>query len=237
MSPESLRELDELKTAWQAQGRRLERDHALDFARFKHDRMRSVRGTLRPLVAGQLLQAFLGALTFVWSAMFWVEHRATPHLVALGVLGQLWAIALTAFAVAQLVAVARIDYAAPVLAIQRRIAELRERRIRMAPFFVVSGCVMWLPVTLVVFHQIGGAERWAAVPELVDWFAWAEQPRVLVWLLANLLIVPALALLLLRWLRDPQRARLAKRVDDELVGRSVLRAESMLAEIAAFERE
>jgi hypothetical protein len=237
MSSESLREFDEMKGAWQALDRRLEREHALNFARFKQDRMRSVRGTLRPLIAGQLAQAFLGALTFVWSAMFWVEHRATPHLVALGVLGQLYAIALTAFAVVELVAVSQIDYAAPVLAIQKRIAELRARRIRMAPYFVVTGCVMWIPVTIVVFHQLGGAERWADRPEMVAWSVWAAQPQVLAWLLANLVVVPALALLLLRWLRDPRRARLAKRVDDELVGRSVVRAESMLAEIAEFERE
>jgi len=236
MSSESLGNLDEMKKAWQALDRRLEREHALNFARFKLDRMRSVRGAMRPLLAAQLAQAFLGALTFVWSAMFWVEHRATPHLVALGALCQLWALALTALSVAELVALSRIDYAAPVLAIQKRIAELRARRIRLAPFFVVTGCIMWLPVMLIVFHQIGGAERWADSPEIVDWFVWAEQPGVLVWLLANLVLVPALALLL-RWLRDPQRARLAKRVDDELVGRSVRRAESMLAEIAEFESE
>ncbi len=230
-------ELDQLKAAWQALDRRLEREHALNFARFKHDRMRSVRGALRPLVAGQVVQALLGALTIVWSAMFWVEHRAAPQLLALGVLGQLWGAALTAIAVSELIAVSQLDYASPVLAIQKRIAELRARRIRLAPFFVVTGCVMWVPVTLVVFHQIGGAERGGDVPGLVAWFVWAEQPEVLLWLLANLILVPALALLGLRWLRDPQRAWLAKRVDDELTGRSVVRAESMLAEIAEFERD
>jgi hypothetical protein len=237
MSTDSSNDLDDLKAAWQALDRRLAREHALNFARFKHERVRSVRGALRPLVAGQVVQAILGALTVVWSAMFWVEHRTTPHLVALGVLGQLWAVALTALAVVELIAVSQIDYAAPVLAIQKRIAELRARRIRMMPFFVVTGCVMWVPVTLVVFHQIGGAERWADLPELVAWFVWAEQPQVFAWLLVNLILVPALALLVLRWLREPQRARLAKRVDDEIAGRSVLRAESMLAEIAEFERE
>jgi hypothetical protein len=230
-------ELDQLKAAWRALDRRLEREHALNFARFKHDRMRSVRSALRPLVAGQLVQACLGALTVVWAAMFWVEHRATPHLVALGVLLQLWAIPLTALAVVEMIAVAQIDYSAPVLTIQKRIAALRARRIWLTPFFVVTGCVMWIPVTLVVFHQIGGAERWADLPEMVAWLVWAKEPQVLAWLLANLLLVPALALLFLRWLRDPRRARLAKRVDDELAGRSVLRAESMLEEIAAFERE
>jgi hypothetical protein len=41
----------------------------------------------------------------------------------------------------------------------------------------------------------------------------------------------------MRWARDPKRAWLAKRIDDEVSGRSVLRAESMLADLAEFERD
>ena len=228
---------DELKLAWQALDRRLERQHALEFAAFRRTRLLDVRGALRPLVAGQIAQAALGALMIVWFAMFWSEHRAETHFLWMGVLGQLWATALTGVAVAELAAIWRIDYAAPVLAIQKRIAELRARRVRLAPFFVITGCAMWLPVTLVVFRQLSGAERWAERPELVAWFAWAEQPEVLVWLLANVVAVPALLVLLLRWLRDPRRARVKQRVEDEFAGRSVVRAESMLAEIAEFERD
>ena len=229
---------DELKLAWRALERRLERQNALELASFRRTRLLDVRRALRPLLAGPLAQALLGGLMIVWFALFWVEHRAAPTLVALGALGQLWAAVLTGLAVREIIAVAQIDYAAPVLAIQKQIAELRGRRTRVAPFLVVTGCAMWLPVTLVVFGSIGGAERWGdELPRMVAWHAWAQQPEAVVWLLANVLGAPVLAFAAMRWLRDPRRARLARRVDDELVGRSVVRAESMLAVIAAFERE
>jgi hypothetical protein len=238
MQTDDVMETDELKRAWQELERRLERSHALELARFRRTRLIDVRRALWPLVAGQLTQAVLGGLMIVWFALFWTERLGAAGLVALGVIGQLWAAVLVALAVRELVDVSRLDYGAPVVALQRAIAELRARRLRAAPFLIASGCAMWLPVTLVVFLQIGGAARWGdELPEMVGWFAWLEDPQAFVWLLANLVLVPVAAFFLLRWLRDPVRARLAKRVDDELAGRSVVRAESLLAEIAEFERE
>ncbi len=236
MTAESLPELDALKAAWQAQTRHLERAHGLDLARFKHERMRSVRGALRPLAIGLWVQALLGALLIVWFASFWAEHRTTPQLFVLGVLGHVWSVGLVAFAVRDLATISQIDYAAPVLAIQKRIAELRARRIRVAPYYAVTGCFMWIPVAIVFFRKYG-AVFWPEETQLVARFAWAENPEVIAWLVANCVVVPLLLLLFLRWARDPKRTWLAKRIDDEVVGRSVLRAESMLAEIAAFERE
>ena len=237
MTEASLKELDELKTAWRALEQRLERQHTLELASFKRARMLDVRSALRPTVAGQFVQAVLGALLVVWFAAFWAEHRATPQLVGLGVFCQLWSIGLVALALRDLVTISQIDYAAPVVVIQKRIAELRARRTRAVPFYVVTGCVMWIPVALVVFHSIGGAELWANERGLVAWFVWLEKPEVVAWLLANCLVVPLLLLGVLRWLRDPTRAHVAKRFDDEVAGRSVVRAESMLAEIAKFEAD
>jgi serine/threonine-protein kinase len=187
MAGEENLERDELKLAWRMLEARLEREHAPNLGRFRHERLPRVRNALWPIAAAQAIQLLLGALMFVWFALFWTEHRALPHLLALGAIGQLWSAALVGLAVAQLVGVARVDYSAPVLAIQKHIAALRAQRVRTAPFLMVSGCLMWLPVTLVVF--------------------------------------------------DPRRGRLARRVDDELAGRSLVRAEAILAEVAAFERE
>ncbi|MBM4383480.1 MAG: hypothetical protein FJ091_08935 [Deltaproteobacteria bacterium] len=238
MSTSDVVEIDELKLAWQALERRIERVHAVELASYRRARLLDVRRALRPLVGAQLAQAALGALMVVWFALFWVEHRASLGLLALGAIGQAWAALITALAVRELVDVSRIDHAAPVLALQRQLAQLRERRLRAAPFLIVSGCAMWLPVTLVVFAQLDGAARWGEeLPRMVGWFEWAQQPQALVWLLANVVLVPVLAWLGLRWLRSVRRPALAKRVDDELAGRSVVRAESMLAEIAEFERD
>lgn len=231
-------ELDELKQAWQALERRIERTQAIELASFKRARLLDVRRALRPLVAAQLAQALLGALMIVWFALFWVEHRSAPFLLALGAIGQAWAAVITALAVRELIDVARIDYVAPVVALQKRIAELRARRLRTAPFLIVSSCAMWLPVTLVVFIQIGGATRWGdELPRMVGWVAWAQQPQAIVWLVANVVLVPLIAWFGLRWLREAKRPQLSRRVDGELAGRSMLRAESMLEEIAAFERD
>ena len=236
MTAHDAAELDELRRAWRALQRRLERQHALELAAFRRGRLRDVRSALRPTALGQLVQAGLGALLVVWFAAFWAEQRHVPQLFWMGVLGQLWSVGLVAFAVRDLVTLSRVDYTAPVVEIQKHIAELRARRVRVAPFYLVTGCFMWIPVAIVFFRGFG-AELWPEERALAAWFAWAEQPEALAWLLANALLVPLLATAALRWARSARRPRLARRIDEELAGRSVLRAEAMLAEIAEFERE
>ena len=215
-------ELDELKAAWRALDRRLEREHALNFARFKDERLARVRGALRPLAIGQAAQALGGALLIAWFAPFWVEHRALPHLLLMGLLGHAWALALILLAGRDLHAISQIDYAAPVLAIQKGIAELRARRIRVAPFHAITGCFIWIPMVLVLFRKLG-ADVWALKPEVVYWFIAS----------GFVCLVPLLAFM--RWSRSPKRARLAKTLDDDAAGRSMNRAQAMLEEVARFE--
>ena len=97
-------DLFELKQAWQALERRLARTQALELARYRNERLPRVQRALLPLAVEQAVQAALGALMVVWFAMFWVEHRAAPHLLALGALGQIWASVLVGLAVAQIAA-------------------------------------------------------------------------------------------------------------------------------------
>ena len=239
MTAESLRELDELKSAWQALDRKLEREHALNLARFKYERMRSVRGALLPLAIGQIAQAIGSALLAAAFVSFWVAYHATPHLLAMGLLGQAWAISMVLFAGRDLHTISQIEYGAPVLAIQKRIAELRARRVRAAPFFAVSACLMWLPATLVIFRMLF-ADVWAQNPEVMRLLAteaWLQNPERVTWFVATVLapLVPLLAFL--RWSRKPSRAQLAKKVNDSFAGRSVLRVEAILGELAEFERE
>lgn len=239
MTAESLRELDELKAAWQALDRKLTREHALNLARFKHERMRSVRGALLPLAIGQIAQAIGGALLSAAFVSFWVAYRAAPHLLLVGLLGQAWALSMVLFAARDLHAISQIDYGAPVLAIQKRIAELRARRVRVARFYAVSACVMWVPATLVIF-RLFFADVWAQDPKvmrLLGTEAWLHEPALAIWFVASALVPLLLLLAFLRWSREPSRAQLAKRVDDNFAGRSVVRVEALLAELAEFERE
>lgn len=217
-------ELDELKLAWNSLDRRIATQNAMAFLELKEQRTSRARSSLRPLVIGQFVQLVAGVLLCVPAAQFWVAHMDTPHLLLCGLLVHAYAVMLIAFAVRELTQVWAIDYSAPVLQIQKRIAALRAWRVRIAPIFGATGCVIWIPLLLMIFQGLG-----------VD--VWQRDPMVVYWFIASGLVPLAAMAGFMLWLRQPKRRALAERMDASTVGRSLQRAQSALAEIAAFEQE
>ena len=218
-------ELDELKLAWQALDRQMDRRYTLDLALFKERRVERLRDRLTPLHVGQWVQLLAGLAMAVLAASFWVQHRATPHLLASGLLLHAYGVMWIVCAARELHLLRGIDPALPVLAIQRRLAQLRAWRLRIAPWFGVTGCLIWIPLVLVLFKAVFGADIWRDAPQVVVAFVAA----------GGLCLAALLAFM--RWVRGPQHARLALAVDDSAVGRSVNRAQAALDEIARFEQE
>ncbi len=216
-------ELDDLKLAWQTIDRRLEQSNALNLQLFKERKLEKARSGLRPLVLGQTIQLAAGILLMMVSAPFWIRHLGTLHLVVPGLLLHAYALLLVVLAARDLHMIGRIDYAAPVLDIQRQLAELRAWRIRIGPVFAVTGCFVWIPLMLVIFKWLG-ADVWVKSPEVVYSFIASG--------FACLGIVYGIA----RWLRRPGREEIARRFDDDAAGRSVNRAQAVLDEIARFEK-
>jgi len=218
-------ELDEMKTAWLALDRRLERQEALQLRTFRENRLDRLHATLRPLLIGQVVQIIVGVLlTFVF-APFWVEHRDTPHLLLIGLSLHAYALMFIVFAARDLYMIQRVDYAAPVLQIQRRLAELRAWRVRVAPIFGAVGCLIWVPFLLWLFEVSFGVDVYALHPEVVYVF------------IACGLGCLGIMLLLIRWMRSPRRALLAKILDDSVAGRGIAKAQRFVDEVAAFARE
>ncbi|WP_426663408.1 hypothetical protein [Rhodanobacter aciditrophus] len=213
-------ELDEMKLAWQALGRQLERQNALNQQLFRDSRMGKLRRGLRPLIWGQALQMTIGVLLVVVAAAFWAGHRDVARLVVCGLLVHAYGLLLIAFAARVLYLVQRIDPAAPVVAIQRQLADLRAWRVRVeAPVNLVLGCFVWIPVLWMNLAWYG-VDLWSP-----GFMSWAVSSG-LAGLAACMLVV---------WLM--RRAGLARRVEDSSAGRSVQKAEAVLEEIARFERE
>src|SRR3954453_175519 len=146
----SVTELDDLKSAWQTLNRNLERQHTLALHQFKETKMARFRSGLRPLVLGQLSLLVIGAAITVASAQFWVERLDAPFLLGCGVFLQAYGIMFIAFAARDLILICRIDYSAPVIGIQKQLAELRTWHIRAAAWHGLTGSVAWLPVMIVV---------------------------------------------------------------------------------------
>lgn len=215
-------ELDELKQSWQALDRRLAQQHVLTLQLQRESRLEKMRHGLRPLWVGQIVQIVAGALLALVAGNFWFEHRQYPHLLFCGVLVHAYGVLMIVFAARNLHLVKQVDYAAPVLDIQRRLAELRAWKTRVeAPVFFVTGCFVWIPALLMLFAGLGAD-------------VWRLHPEVVLWLCAG-----GVASLLLMWaaIRVIRRVWGARVIEREAAGYSVRRAEAVLEEVRRFETD
>lgn len=218
-------ELDELKQAWQALGDKLDRQHRMERLRLREERGRRLRSGLRPLVWGQALQMAAGVLLTIWGAAFWSAHAHSAHLLAFGLALHLYGIALVVCGAWVQSCVAGIDYAAPVLALQRRLAALRRAYVRGGLAVGLAWWLLWMPALAAILMSLFGVDLYRNAPSM---FVYGGAVGV-----AGLLA----SAWFLRWSRNPARPRLRRAVDDGVAGASVRRAEAVLEEIERFERE
>lgn len=219
-------ELDEMKQAWQALDRRLEQQQALNFRIWRDGQADRLRRGLRPLVWGQSVQIALGIAIALWGVGFWSTHRGIWQAMACGIAMQAFGTLAIIFPARVLSLVQAIDYAAPVIEIQRRLARLRAWRVRVeAPVFAVLGSIIWIPALLMLIQydmDRVGVDLWRTVSGLVPWLAASG---------AVSLAVVALAYALVRWLGR------RRWLEDNFAGSALRKAEAMLEEIARFEHE
>lgn len=217
-------ELDDLKATWQSLNQTLERQYSLNLHQFRDRKLAKFHSGFRPLVVGQVIQIICGALLALFSGNFWVHHIATPHLLIYGLLLHAYGIMFIVFAARDLFLISRIDYSAPVLAIQKQIAALRAWHVRAGIWFAIAGCFIWVPLMLIIFYKLG-ADVWATNPSVVYWFV------------ASSFACLGIFYGLIAWSRRPGQERLANYLKTSSAGRAVNRAQALLDEIERFERE
>ncbi len=217
-------ELDDLKFTWQTLNRNLERQHALALHQLRENKLTRFRSGFRALVTGQIIQIICGGLLALLGGSFWTGHLDSVHLFIYGVSLHLYGIMLIVFAARDLYLIKRFDYAAPVLVLQKQMAALRDWHVRAGFWFGITGCVIWIPLMLMIFYWLG-ADVWKRNPEVVGWF------------FVSALICLTFVYALIAFSRRSGRENLAKKMEDSSAGRSVRRAESLLEEIERFERD
>ena len=213
-------ELDELKQAWHAMEQRLDRQQALNTQLLAESRIDRAKRHLRWLLLGQSAQLALGLLVTLLSVRFWIANHEVPPMLAAGLAGHAWGVLLICSAVVELLLVTRVQYAQPVITVQRYLALLRRWRTRVAP---------WLGLPFLLACMFGPMA-----------LAALGAPVSTGWLVGNLVVCLGLVLAaagFYRWSHRPGREALAGRIDDFLGGDSLRRAREQLDELAAFERE
>jgi hypothetical protein len=216
-------ELDEMKQAWQSLDHRLEQQHALSLQMFRERKFDTARKALHPLWRGQVIQIAVGLVLMLQFAPYWVAHRHNLHLMAYGLMMHAYGLMCVLTAARNLHLQSRLDYAAPVIEIQRRLAALRTWRLREALLYGVTGCFIWIPLVLIGFDHVG-ADIWVTA-RLVVWADVASGVACLVLMYG-----------IVRWSRLPGHERFRATLDNTIIGRSVRNTQAMLDEIARFER-
>ena len=217
-------ELDDLKSTWQTLNRNLERQHALAFHQFRENKLSRFRSGFRPLVFGQIIQLLCGVALALIGGSFWTDHLGVAHLMIYGLSLHAYGIMMIVFAARDLFIIRHFDYAAPVLFLQKQIAELRRWHQRAGLWFGITGCFIWIPGMLMIFYVLG-ADVWVRNPSVVGWF------------LASALVCLGVLYAIVAWSRRPGQEKFARSLEASSAGGSVKRAQSLLAEIERFAAE
>ena len=214
-------ELDDLRRSWQALERKLDAQQALNLELATESRVDKAKARLRPVLMGQAVQAAVGIACTVFFARFWLAHLDAPAALVSGLLMHAWAVALVVSAVTELLLVMRINYAQPVLTIQKYLGVLQYWRTRMAPLLGLAFWVLWLPLVEVLLKHFTGAD-------IAGWFLWT-----------NVAVgVAGLAGTVWGFRRLRRRGhRFADAIDADNAGGGVRSAQALLADIRRFEAE
>jgi len=182
-------ELDELKRAWQTLGLQLETTQALQWEILRDRKLDKVRGQLRPLFWWQALQMLFGIGLIVLGVACWTRNTEVPVLLAAGLLVHAFGVATAALAGMTITLAGTIDYSAPVLGIQKRMALLLRTHTLSANLCGRPWWIMWLPV-VVAFAGLGEVDPAAGTPAWIPislgigiagllgtwaWSAWAAK--------------------------------------------------------------
>lgn len=215
-------EPDDLKSAWRSLEARMARSDAVQLALLRDTRMSRAKRQLLPLKVGHWLQLELGLGLIVLGVACWTRNTDVAGLLIAGIAVHAFGVLTVLSAAAMLVLAIRIDYAAPVLTIQRQLAALLRVHAFNASVCGAPWWVMWLPV-VVAFAGLGDARTSGATPA---WIAWS-------------LVIGGIGLAATWIYAWRNRARLLARTDGPINcadgADGIRRSQRLLDEIAAFE--
>src|SRR5262245_35272280 len=218
-------ELDDLKIAWAQLEQRVEQTATIVRRDYTERKLSESRRALRGMTWGQVVQMVIWIVVIANVAPFWIEHWRVPHLLIAGLALHLVGIATIWTSVMQILLIGRAFYTAPVVTIQRRLAELYRFRIVTSFALGLTWWVLWIAATMV------GAKLWLGID------LYAMSPAWINWSLVVGVVGMAASVAIARRIagRPTWSPRLAGLIDD-LAGRNLLRASRRLEEILQFER-
>jgi len=218
-------EIEELKELWVRNEGRLDASMRLNTLLLTQTNLQRAAGSLRRVSRGAVAETGINAIALVLLGSFAADHSGELRCLAPAVALGIYAIALLAVGVRQLVAIASIDYDEPVVVIQKRLEELRVQRIRTTLWTLLFAPLMWVPLLIVALRGIFGADLYAAADAG--------------WLVANAVfgvaLIPLAIFAARRYGGRVERFAVVRALADDVAGRSLVRALDAVDAIRRFE--
>ena len=141
-------ELDDFKAAWQTLDARLAQQNRLQLELLRGQKQAQARRHLRPLVIGMLVQGLLGLGLVLLGVGCWRNNLDVPGLFAAGVALHAFGVLHIAFAGIVTGLALNLDYAAPVLTIQKRLRLLLRLQVLNSNICGAPWWVLWVLVVI-----------------------------------------------------------------------------------------
>jgi hypothetical protein len=219
-------ELDELKQTLRAIEARLADESKLNLESRRELKRAGVRASLWPLYLTHGAEILLGLLLALVVGPFWVSHIDQPHLLIAGVIVHAYAVAMMALGGWTLSLLLKLDFGAPVVAIQERLARVRRAYIRSGLIVGLPWCFLWIPFGMLFFEMLG-------------FDIYASFSRA--WFFSNVAISAVIMLVTLWFCRGlwyrPSSGAEARKLEETWGGKRLLNVQRFLNELAEFARE
>ena len=179
---------------------------------------------LSALLAFELISGVVAAILL---GSFLADHHDTARFAIPAVVLDVAAVFTIVASARQLARIGRLDYAAPVVAIQRELAALRTSRLRVNRGLLLLSPLLWTPLAIVAAKGFLGVDLYRAFGPT--------------WVAANLafgLAVIPLAIAITRRVSTRfENSPLLQHLADDIAGQSLASATRQLEDIRRFEEE
>jgi len=167
---ETTMELDELKSTWQVLDRHLQQQTALNRQLFVERKLDKVRASLRWLYWGKIVQILFGDALIYFGIMSAIRYRDTPHLLVCSVFMLAYGLLIVVLGGVTIGRVSNIDYAAPVVEIQKRAGVLQRTQIIGSWCAGLPWWLLWLAIFVLEVRTILDTDLFDTAPG----FVWAN---------------------------------------------------------------
>ncbi|MFT3727381.1 MAG: hypothetical protein QM759_06135 [Terricaulis sp.] len=223
-------DLEDLKAEWDKRDAQLQRTLQAQTAMLRGITIERELRKLRRHGAMNVLEliVYVGFVIFFGATLASSWGRWTVFVPALCL--DIWTVAMGALTFAERARLAQVDFSAPVLDIQKRLATLRAERARAFQWAFLTGQILWwTPFVLVLFWALLRVDLLAASTSV--------QSFVGINIAVGLLFIPVLLLIAHRlgpWLAN---SNVGRSVLDSVTGRDLTEARAIAARLAQFEAE